>query len=54
MCRRECYTSGVTGEPTTIPSEAESRPNVARMYDYYLGGCHNFAADRAAARRGWG
>ncbi|WFE37819.1 SAM-dependent methyltransferase [Micromonospora sp. WMMD998] len=30
-------------------TEAETRPNVARMYDYYLGGCHNFAADRAAA-----
>ncbi|WP_174532931.1 SAM-dependent methyltransferase [Micromonospora chalcea] len=30
-------------------TEAENRPNVARMYDYYLGGCHNFAADRAAA-----
>lgn len=42
---------GVTGEPTTTPSEAESRPNVARMYDYYLGGCHNFAADRAAAEQ---
>ncbi|WP_232660606.1 SAM-dependent methyltransferase [Pseudonocardia sp. TRM90224] len=25
------------------------RPNAARMYDYYLGGSHNFAADRAAA-----
>ncbi|ASO20257.1 SAM-dependent methyltransferase [Actinoalloteichus hoggarensis] len=24
-------------------------PNVARMYDYYLGGAHNFAADRALA-----
>ncbi|MET9340707.1 SAM-dependent methyltransferase [Nonomuraea sp. NPDC003804] len=24
-------------------------PNVARMYDYYLGGKNNFAADRAAA-----
>ena len=24
-------------------------PSVARMYDYYLGGYHNFAADRAAA-----
>ncbi|WP_405102332.1 SAM-dependent methyltransferase [Micromonospora sp. NBC_01412] len=30
---------------------AENRPNVARMYDYYLGGCHNFAADRTAARQ---
>src|SRR4051812_23787692 len=25
------------------------RPNVARMYDYFLGGAHNFAVDRAAA-----
>jgi SAM-dependent methyltransferase len=28
-----------------------TRPNAARMYDYYLGGCHNFAVDREAARR---
>ncbi|GGR80816.1 hypothetical protein GCM10010169_26270 [Micromonospora fulviviridis] len=33
--------------PETIDIE---RPSVARMYDYYLGGSHNFAADRAAAR----
>jgi SAM-dependent methyltransferase len=26
-------------------------PNVARMYDYYLGGYHNFAADREAAEQ---
>jgi hypothetical protein len=26
------------------------RPNVARMYDYFLGGGHNFAVDRQAAR----
>ncbi|SFS92701.1 SAM-dependent methyltransferase [Saccharopolyspora flava] len=26
-------------------------PNAARMYDYYLGGSHNFASDRAAAAR---
>jgi hypothetical protein len=26
-------------------------PNVARMYDYYLGGKDNFAADRAAAAK---
>src|SRR5919205_1515606 len=26
-------------------------PNIARMYDYYLGGAHNFAADREAAQR---
>ncbi|WP_229400279.1 SAM-dependent methyltransferase [Micromonospora okii] len=33
--------------PDTIDIE---RPSVARMYDYYLGGSHNFAADRTAAR----
>lgn len=26
-------------------------PNAARMYDYHLGGSHNFAADRAAAEK---
>lgn len=26
-------------------------PNAARMYDYYLGGQHNFEVDRAAAKR---
>lgn len=33
--------------PETIDIE---RPSVARMYDYYLGGSHNFAVDRAAAQ----
>jgi SAM-dependent methyltransferase len=28
-----------------------SRPSVARMYDYYLGGKDNYAVDRAAAQR---
>ncbi|GGK98051.1 hypothetical protein Sme01_61680 [Sphaerisporangium melleum] len=28
-----------------------SRPNVARMYDYYLGGKNHFPADRAAAEK---
>ena len=28
-----------------------SRPSVARMYDYYLGGKDNFAVDRAAAQK---
>src|SRR5882724_7253240 len=28
-----------------------SRPSVARMYDYYLGGKDNFAVDRAAAEK---
>ncbi|WP_433218657.1 SAM-dependent methyltransferase [Dactylosporangium sp. CS-047395] len=28
-----------------------NRPSVARMYDHYLGGRHNFAVDRAVAER---
>src|SRR6266446_5261241 len=28
-----------------------STPNVARIYDYYLGGRNNYEADREAARR---
>jgi SAM-dependent methyltransferase len=28
-----------------------SVPSVSRMYDYYLGGSHNFEADREAARK---
>lgn len=28
-----------------------ARPSVARMYDYYLGGSHNFEVDRVAARK---
>ncbi|GAA4760442.1 MULTISPECIES: SAM-dependent methyltransferase [Streptomyces] len=31
-----------------------SVPSVSRMYDYYLGGSHNFEADREAARRAMG
>jgi hypothetical protein len=33
----------------TSPNIDVTVPNVARMYDYYLGGKDNFAADRAAA-----
>ncbi|GIF69750.1 hypothetical protein Ais01nite_77850 [Asanoa ishikariensis] len=32
------------------PAEVDrDKPNAARVYDYYLGGGHNFAADRAMA-----
>ncbi|WP_432246851.1 SAM-dependent methyltransferase [Streptomyces sanyensis] len=31
-----------------------SVPSVSRMYDYYLGGSHNFEADREAARKAMG
>jgi hypothetical protein len=34
--------------PEEVPID---RPNVARMYDYFLGGGHNFAVDREAAER---
>jgi S-adenosyl methyltransferase len=35
-----------------VPSSVDvTRPSVARMYDYYLGGSHNFEADRAAAKQ---
>lgn len=35
-----------------IPLEIDqSKPSAARMYDYYLGGAHNFAADREAAEQ---
>lgn len=34
---------------TSHPSEADEAPSAARMYDYLLGGYHNFAADRRAA-----
>ncbi len=39
---------GVRGDFTGLDV---STPNVARMYDYYLGGLASFAVDRAAAER---
>lgn len=32
-----------------LPPDWHEKPNVARIYDYWLGGYHNFPADRAAA-----
>jgi hypothetical protein len=40
----------VTDE-SRLPALDPDVPNPARMYDCYLGGSHNFAADRAAAAR---
>lgn len=35
-----------------VPDEVPlDRPNVARMWDYFLGGAHNFAIDRQAAEQ---
>ena len=39
-----------TDRPDWVPPEVDmDRPNAARIYDYYLGGAHNFAADRRMA-----
>jgi SAM-dependent methyltransferase len=38
--------------PDWAPVEVDvDRPSVARVYDYYLGGSHNFAVDREMARK---
>jgi S-adenosyl methyltransferase len=34
-----------------LPAVDPEVPNAARMYDYFLGGSHNFAADRRTAER---
>ncbi|MFC3735956.1 SAM-dependent methyltransferase [Paractinoplanes deccanensis] len=36
-------------EAQAVPEVDMQRPSVARMYNYFLGGAHNFAADREAA-----
>ncbi|WP_432838269.1 SAM-dependent methyltransferase [Dactylosporangium sp. CA-092794] len=39
-------------QPDWVPDGLDiDRPSVARIYDYLLGGSHNFAADRALARQ---
>ncbi len=35
--------------PPDVPTVDMSRPNAARMYDYHLGGAHNFEPDRMLA-----
>lgn len=39
------------GTPANLPEEYFRTPNVARMYDYYVGGKDNWEVDREAARR---
>jgi S-adenosyl methyltransferase len=40
----------VLPRPAWAPDDIDiEKPSVARMYDYFLGGSHNFAADRALA-----
>ena len=41
----------MTGEPDWVPPGVDTqRANVARVYDYFLGGTHNFRPDQEAAR----
>lgn len=40
----------LSGEPPS-PTVDITVPNAARMYDYLLGGCHNFAIDRETAEK---
>ena len=37
------------GPKRVTTNGSSERPNVARLFDYYLGGAHNFAVDRAVA-----
>ncbi|HEU5332288.1 MAG TPA: SAM-dependent methyltransferase [Actinocrinis sp.] len=42
----------MTEQSGQMPGDAEfERPSPARMYDYFLGGSHNFAADRELAEK---
>jgi hypothetical protein len=41
----------INDEHGGIPEFDSSTPNIARIYDYYLGGRDNYPADREAARR---
>ena len=42
----------VRNRPLWAPEDIDiERPSVARMYDYFLGGSHNFAADRELAEQ---
>src|SRR5690349_9793653 len=41
----------MTTEPDLPAGIDPNRPSAARMYDFFLGGRHNFAADRAVATR---
>src|ERR1700722_5510426 len=39
-------------EPGLVPEGVETdRPSVARLYDFFLGGHHNYAADRELGRQ---
>lgn len=41
----------MNSDPVLPPDFLTDKPNVARMYDYFLGGFHNFEIDRIAAEQ---
>lgn len=43
--------AGVHTDPPVPPGVDPNTPSPARLYDYYLGGTNNFAADREVAER---
>jgi len=43
--------SGTIDASIDLAALDTSRPNIARVYDYWLGGKDNFAADREEAER---
>ncbi len=46
------HSEAIVSEPADVPPGVDiTRPSPARMYDYYLGGTHNFPVDREAAER---
>jgi hypothetical protein len=49
--RREIGEADMAGQPDWVPPGVDTkRANVARVYDYWLGGSHNFLADQDVAR----
>jgi SAM-dependent methyltransferase len=51
MCRRLLAGTAVADEPSWIPPGVDTkRANTARVYDYLLGGSHNFLADQDLGR----
>ena len=51
MTSRQWYESVVPGDAVAARDIDTSVPHIARVYDYWLGGKDNFAADRAAAEK---
>jgi hypothetical protein len=50
--RHERERGGRVERPNWAPGDIDlERPSVARVYDYWLGGAHNFAADRSVAQK---